>query len=81
MRMKINKLKVWKILSKDISEDLTVFILQVVPTSRSSRSLVLCGKSFLRQALVHYKYIGHGIIDKIRTQQRVKFFLSFSATT
>ena len=35
------------------------------------------GKSFLMLALVHYKYIGHGIIAKIRTQRRVKFFLSF----
>ena len=38
---------------------------------------MFCGKSFLRLALVHSKYIGHGIIAKIRTQRRVKFFKVF----
>ena len=60
----------------------TVFILQVIATSKGSCSLVFCGKAVLRLALIHSKYIGHGKIAKIRTQQRIKFpLLTFPATT
>ena len=60
----------------------TVFILEVVAASKSSCSLVFCGKSDLRLTLFHSKYIEHRKIAKIRTQRRVNFpLLSFSATT
>ena len=60
----------------------TVFILEFVAASKSSCFLVFCGKSVLRLALFHSKYIEHRKIAKIRTQLRVNFpLLRFSATT
>ena len=57
------------------------FYLYLAATSKSSCFLVFCGKTVLRLALVHSKYIGHGKIAKIRTQRRVKLpLLSFSGT-
>ena len=44
------------------------FIFYIVATSRSSSSLVFCGKVVLRLALVHSKYTGNGEIVVVRVE-------------
>ena len=47
----------------------TVFILEVVATSKNNCSLVFCGKSVLRLALFHSKYIEHRKIEKLELSE------------